>query len=91
MPLRETLTNTWCHIQGRLFPWLAEAVGPLTVLYRRERWQLPNGGTLLAPLPAGITTHYGPELKRWSDFFHRASMALLLLLFRATCKIAAAR
>ena len=30
MPLRETLTNTWCHIQGRLFPWLAEAVGTLT-------------------------------------------------------------
>ena len=40
-------------------------VRPLTVLYRRERWQLPNGGTLLAPLPAGITTHYGPELKRF--------------------------
>ena len=40
-------------------------VRPLTVLYRRERWQLPDGGTIVAPLPAGITTHFGPELKRF--------------------------
>ena len=36
-----------------------------TVLYRRERWLLPNGDTVLAPLPAGITSHFGPELKRY--------------------------
>ncbi len=40
-------------------------VQPLTVLYRRERWQLPDGSTVVAPLPAGITTHFGPELKRF--------------------------
>ena len=40
-------------------------VRPLTVLYRRERWQLPSGETIVAPLPAGITTHFGPELKRF--------------------------
>ena len=40
-------------------------VRPLTVLYRRERWQMPDGGTIVAPLPAGITTHFGPELKRF--------------------------
>ena len=40
-------------------------VKPLTVLYRRERWQLPSGETIVAPLPAGITTHFGPELKRF--------------------------
>jgi hypothetical protein len=40
-------------------------VKPLTVLYRRERWQLPDGSTVVAPLPAGITSHFGPELKRF--------------------------
>ena len=40
-------------------------VKPLTTLYRRERWQTPDGGTIVAPLPAGITTHFGPELKRF--------------------------
>ena len=36
-----------------------------TVLYRRERWQLPDGTTVVAPLPPGITSHFGPELKRF--------------------------
>ena len=35
MPLRETLSNTWCHIQARLFPWLTEEVGPLTDGHKR--------------------------------------------------------
>ena len=30
MPLREMLSNTWTHIQGHLFPWLQEELGPLT-------------------------------------------------------------
>jgi Transposase IS66 family len=36
-----------------------------TVLYRRERWLMPTGETIVAPLPAGITSHFGPELKRF--------------------------
>ena len=36
-----------------------------TVLYRRERWLLASGETVLAPLPAGINSHFGPELKRF--------------------------
>lgn len=36
-----------------------------TVLLRRERWQLPDGSTIVAPLPAGVTSHFGPELKRF--------------------------
>jgi Transposase IS66 family len=36
-----------------------------TVLYRRERWLTPDGSTIVAPLPAGITSHFGPELKRF--------------------------
>lgn len=35
MPLRETLTSTWDHIQGFLFPMLREEVGPLTVQHER--------------------------------------------------------
>ncbi len=40
-------------------------VRPLTVLYQRERLQLPDGSTVVAPLPAGITSHFGPGLKRF--------------------------
>jgi hypothetical protein len=35
MPLRETLNNTWEHIQGFLFPMLREEVGPLTAQHER--------------------------------------------------------
>ncbi len=35
MPLRETLTNCWDHIQGFLFPMLREEVGPLTAQHER--------------------------------------------------------
>jgi hypothetical protein len=34
------------------------------VRYRRERWLTPTGETLVAPLPAGIRGHFGPELRR---------------------------
>ena len=37
-----------------------------TILYRRERWLLATGETVVAPLPAGITSHFGPELKRFA-------------------------
>jgi hypothetical protein len=40
-------------------------VQPRTVLYRRERWQLPSGKTVVAPLPAGTIGHFGAELKRF--------------------------
>ena len=29
MPLRKSLSNSWSHIQGNLFPWLQEELGPL--------------------------------------------------------------
>jgi len=35
------------------------------VCYRRERWLTPDGRTVLAPLPAGISDHFGPEIKRF--------------------------
>jgi hypothetical protein len=40
-------------------------VQPRTVLYRRERWQLPSGETVVAPLPDGTIGHFGAELKRF--------------------------
>jgi len=40
-------------------------VQPRTVLYRRERWQLPSGETVVAPLPAGTIGHFGAALKRF--------------------------
>lgn len=35
MPLRETLTNTWDHVQGFLFPHLRNEAGPLTPSHER--------------------------------------------------------
>lgn len=40
-------------------------IAPLVVRYRRERWLTPDGRTVLAPLPAGIGDHFGPEIKRF--------------------------
>lgn len=37
----------------------------LVVRYRRERWLTPDGRTLVAPLPAGLRGHFGPELRRF--------------------------
>jgi hypothetical protein len=34
------------------------------IRYRRERWVTPDGQTIIAPLPAGIDGHFGPELRR---------------------------
>ncbi len=34
------------------------------VHYRRQRWLTPTWETLVAPLPAGIRGHFGPELRR---------------------------
>jgi len=35
MPLLTCLTRTWAHIQGNLFPWLTEELGPLTEAHKR--------------------------------------------------------
>ena len=38
---------------------------PHVVRYRRERWLTPDGRTLVAPLPAGVTGHFGAALRRY--------------------------
>ena len=40
-------------------------VEPRVIRYRRERWLTAHGATLVAPLPAGITGHFGPALRRF--------------------------
>ena len=35
MPLRETLSDYWTTIQGELFPWLEEDLGPLTAKHKQ--------------------------------------------------------
>jgi len=35
------------------------------IRYRRERWAAPDGQTVLAPLPAGVSGHFGAELRRF--------------------------
>jgi Transposase IS66 family len=37
---------------------------PRTIRYRRERWLTPDQRTVVAPLPAGVRRHFGPELRR---------------------------
>ena len=39
-------------------------LNPLVTRYRRERWETPDGRTLVAPLDPGIVGGYGPHLHR---------------------------
>src|SRR3954447_25581328 len=38
---------------------------PHVVRLRRERWLTPDGPTVVAPMPAGLAGHFGPELRRF--------------------------
>jgi hypothetical protein len=38
---------------------------PEVVRYRRERWIMPDGRCVTAPLPAGLAGHFGPGLRRF--------------------------
>src|ERR671939_908675 len=35
------------------------------IRYRRERWLTPDGQLIVAPLPGGVESHFGPELCRF--------------------------
>src|SRR5271168_1247579 len=41
------------------------AVRPFVTNFLRECWRTPDGKTLMAPLPAGVDGHFGPELRRF--------------------------
>ena len=45
--------------------------------YLRERWIMPGGRTILAPLPQGIEGHFGPELRRFALMqYHRGQSTM---------------
>jgi Transposase IS66 family len=40
-------------------------IRPRVIRYRRARWVTADGETVIAPLPAGVQGHFGPELRRY--------------------------
>ena len=40
-------------------------IRPRVIRYRRQRWVTPDGSLVTAPLPEGVTGHFGPELCRY--------------------------
>ncbi len=61
-------------------------IRPHVVNFRRERWRGPDGGMVMAPLPAGISGHFGPELRRFVlAQYHQGQVTVprLLALLRA--------
>ena len=56
-------------------------VRPATIRYRRQRWRTPAGETIVAPLPAGVRGHVGPELRRYVlALYHQGRMTVAGLL-----------
>ncbi len=56
-------------------------IKPWTIRYRRERWLLPSGETVVAALPKGVTSHFGPELKRFIlSQYHQGQVTIPRLL-----------
>src|SRR5215468_6936314 len=56
------------------------------VNFRCERWQMPDGGTMTAPLPDGIDGHFGPQLRRFVlAQYHQGQMTVprLVTLLRS--------
>jgi hypothetical protein len=61
-------------------------IRPHVVKFRRERWQGPDGVVMTAPLPAGISGHFGPELRRFVlAQYHQGQVTIqrLLVLLRS--------
>jgi hypothetical protein len=42
-------------------------ISATAICYQRERWETPDGRTILAPLSEGIDGHFGPDLFRDSS------------------------
>ncbi|MCP5000278.1 MAG: transposase [Hyphomicrobiales bacterium] len=53
---------------------------PWTVLYRRQRWETPDGRTIVAQLPDGISGHFGSGLARFVlSQYHKCRVTLPLI------------
>ena len=56
-------------------------IKPWTIRYRRERWLLPSGETVVAALPRSVSGHFGPELKRFIlSQYHQGQVTIPRLL-----------
>jgi len=56
-------------------------IRPHVVNFRCERWQTADGATMTAPLPAGISGHFGPQLRRFVlAQYHQAQVTVPRLL-----------
>jgi hypothetical protein len=52
-------------------------IRPQVIRFRRERWLSPDGMTVVAPLPAWVDGHFGPELKRYVlAQYHQGQMTI---------------
>ena len=52
-------------------------ITPRTVRYRRERWQLADGGVLVAALPDDVSgSHFGADLRRFLMYQHHHARLL---------------
>ncbi len=50
---------------------------PRVVRLRRERWVTPDGRTVVAPMPAEVVGHFGPELRRFVLFqYHQGQVTV---------------
>jgi hypothetical protein len=61
-------------------------IRPHVVNFRCERWQTPDGDMVTAPLPAGISGHFGPDLRRFVlAQYHQGQMTVprLVTLLRS--------
>ena len=51
------------------------------IRYRRERWVTPDGRTVIAPLPPGVSGHFGPELCRFVPMqYHQGQVTVPRLI-----------
>src|SRR5580704_10308745 len=56
-------------------------IRPHVVNFRCERWQTADGAMMTAPLPAGISGHFGPQLRRFVlAQYHQALVTVPRLL-----------
>jgi hypothetical protein len=61
-------------------------IRPHVVNFRCERWQAADGAMMTAPLPAGISGHFGPQLRRFVlAQYHQGQVTVprLLAMLRA--------
>src|SRR3954453_23705882 len=50
---------------------------PHVVRLRRERWLIPDGLTVTAPMPTNVTGHFGPEVRRFVLFqYHQGQVTV---------------